>query len=179
MHPLDKRLLMQTPVGALTIRPARPEDLDLVMGILSDACRWLHARGIQQWPDPIPPSEWQVMALTIAAGDVYLAFLPDGRAVGTFRFQWRDQELWGEDSSRAGYIHDFAIHDSVRGNGVGTAMLEWAKEHFRSQGKQFLRLDCVAHNPGLNRYYRKLGLTYRGQVDDGDGYVASLYETAL
>lgn len=161
----------------LTMQPAKPEELKAVMEILDDAARWLHSRGIKQWPYPTPPSEWHAMTRHIATGEVYLARL-DGRAVGTLRFKWSDAKLWHDDAGIAGYIHDFAIHDSVRGQGVGAAMLEWAKEHIRARGKKLLRLDCVAHNAALNRYYRNVGLQYRGQAQDGN-YVGSLFEVAL
>ncbi len=162
----------------ITMQPAQPEELNTVMDILDDAARWLHSRGIKQWPYPTPPSEWPRMARHIATGEVYLARLEDGRAVGTLRFERKDPELWHDDAGIAGYVHDFAIHDSVRGQGIGAAMLEWAKGHIRARGKQLLRLDCVANNPALNRYYRDIGLTYRGQGHDRN-YIGSLYEVAL
>ncbi len=162
----------------ITVKHARPKELDVVMDILNDAARWLHERGIQQWPYPLPASEWASMPQHISNGQVYLARLPDGRAVGTLRIKWTDTGLWGDKTGIAGYIHNFAIHDSVRGQGVGAAMLEWAKGHIRAEGKQFLRLDCVADNPALNDYYRKAGLQYRGQVRFFE-YVASLFEAEV
>ncbi len=162
----------------ITMQPAQPEELNTVMDILDDAARWLHSRGIKQWPYPTPPSEWPRMARHIATGEVYLARLEDGSAVGTLRFKWSDPSLWGDDGGEAGYIHDFAIYSSVHGRKIGAAMLEWAKGRIRSEGKTLLRLDCVADNPALNQYYRSVGLRYRGEAREFN-YVASLYEVAV
>ncbi len=162
----------------ITLQQAQPEELNLVMDILEDAARWLDSRGIKQWPFPLPESEWRAMARHISTGEVYLARRPDGRAVGTLRFKWSDPKLWHDESGVAGYVHDFAIHDTVRGCGIGAAMLEWAKAHVHARGKEFLRLDCLADNAALNRYYLNVGLQYRGRVQDGN-YAASLFEVAV
>jgi len=41
--------------------------------------------------------------------------------------------------------------------------------------KRFLRLDCLASNARLRRYYEDLGFVYRGQLTSGE-YVGALYE---
>lgn len=169
---------IQTTLGTLTAEPARADDLDLVMEIASDAARWLQARSIRQWRYPFLQEDWDEMAACIAAGDVYLARLGNGPAVGIFRFEWRDDELWHDDRNTAGYVHSLAIRDAARGHRIGAAILEWCKDYLRARGKTLMRIDCVADNPRLNQYYRDLGFTYRGQVDD-DGYVASLFEMEL
>jgi hypothetical protein len=51
----------------LEVQRAGPEDVDEVVGILSEATGWLAARGISQWPDPFPRD--RVAALAELAGD--------------------------------------------------------------------------------------------------------------
>ncbi len=170
---------IKTPLGPVTLRPAEPDELDAVFDILQDAAAWLVSRGIDQWPSPIPEVERLPLARHIAEGDLYLARLqPVGRAVGTLYFRWIDPELWHDEKGEAGYVHSLAIHRSVRGFGMGAAILEWAKAHIRERGKKYLRLDCVADNPALNRYYQERGLVLIGQVQY-ENYAASLYQVEV
>ena len=83
----------------------------------------------------------------------------DGAAIGTFRFDWTDEELWEDDPDGGGYVHSFAICNRAHGQGVGAAMMAWAKQHVHEHGKKFLRLDCWGENEPLKRYYTRLGFT--------------------
>jgi GNAT superfamily N-acetyltransferase len=160
----------QSSLGALTIEQATPDELSLVMEIIDEAAAWLHAGGItEQWSSPMSQAAWDRLASRIADGNVFLARLPNGQAVGTLRFDWRDDELWRHDPEGGGYVHSFAIRNSARGHGVGAAMLEWAKQHVRERGRKYLRLDCWGANKRLCEHYSELGFTYRGTVYDDDG----------
>jgi RimJ/RimL family protein N-acetyltransferase len=115
----------QSSLGALTIERAPPDELSLVMEIIDEAAAWLHARGItEQWSSPMSQAAWDRMASRIADGNVFLARLPDGQAIGTLRFDWRDDELWRDDPEGGGYVHSFAIRNGARGHGVGAVMIE-------------------------------------------------------
>jgi ribosomal protein S18 acetylase RimI-like enzyme len=46
-----------------------------------------------------------------------------------------------------------ATRASVRRRGIGKALLDFAERTFREQGKQMIRLDCLADNPALVQYY--------------------------
>ena len=161
-------------LGALSIEPAQPVDLDLVVEIVDEAAAWLHAKGItKQWPSPTPSAFKEFMAQQIVRGDVYLARLADGQAVGTFRFDWTDVDLWRDDSNDGGYVHTFAIRNGAHGQGVGVAMIEWAKQHVRERGKKFLRLDCWGENEPLKNYYTGLGFTLVRYVPEEDWVCAT------
>jgi GNAT superfamily N-acetyltransferase len=155
-------------LGVLTLTQAQPTDLDLVVEIVDEAAGWLHAKGItQQWPSPSPPAFKEFMAQQIARGDVYLAHI-DGDAIGTFRFDWTDVDLWRDDPDGGGYVHSFAIRQCAHGHRVGAAMIEWAKQHVREHGKKFLRLDCWGGNEPLREYYTRLGFTLINLVPEED-----------
>ena len=166
-------------LGTLTIRPAREDELGLVMAIYDDAAQWLHSKGIHYWAYPQPQWIWDLVGSDIGKGYVFLGCTPaDSRAVGTIRVLWSDPEVWPEDAGEAGYVHGLAIRSEVRGHGVGAAMLEWAKGHIRAHGKKYVRLDCEAANPLLRRYYERLGFAFRREVRHGD-YVGACYEMTL
>ena len=101
-----------------------------------------------------------------------------GRAIGTLRFEWSDPYLWPHDPDDAGYVHSLATRNSVRGHGIGAALLEWAKEHVRARGRSRMRLDCWGNNAALCAYYERLGFTFCRQVEH-PRFCANLYEMLL
>ena len=68
-----------------------------------------------------------------------------------------------------------AVRSEMHGQNLGGLILFWAMMKAKQEGKQFLRLDCVAGNGRLRRYYEEQGFSCRGKVVDWD-YVAALYE---
>lgn len=61
----------------------------------------------------------------------------------------------------AGYVHRVAVRD--RGTGVGARLLDWADGHVAGFGGDRLRLDCIAWDAPLRRYYERAGFLH---VDD-------------
>jgi GNAT superfamily N-acetyltransferase len=151
------------------IERARPEELDEVVAVLSEAARWLRALGIEQWPDPFPPER---VEKGIARGETYLARAGD-QVAGTITFQLEDPFFWGEQPPHAAYVHLMAMRRSFAGG--GGELLEWAAEQARLVGRELLRLDCMSTNPGLRGYYQRKGFVHQGDRTILD-HVASLYE---
>ena len=140
---------------------ARPEELGLVMELLTEVSAWLAMRRIVQWTSPPRPDVQPLMAREIAAGQVFLARLAQGEEVlGVMRFEWSDADLWPEDPDGGGYVHSLAVRPAFHGRQAGGAMLRWAAEHVHTRGRRSLRLDCVAENGALRRYYESLGFCY-------------------
>lgn len=164
-----------TPTTVIDSKVAQPEDLPIVMEILAEAAAWLKEKGIDQWPSP-PNEHWQRrMAMAVARGEVYTFGVVKNR-FAIARFTWADP-YWPDDNL-AGYVHSMAVHPDMQGQNVGGLILFWAMMKARREGKQFLRLDCLARNGRLRRYYEEQGFTCRGEIIDQD-YMAALYEKEI
>lgn len=153
----------------MEVRPARPDEIDVVLDVLSDAARWLRARGIDQWPENFE-SDWVLPA--IECGETWLAER-DGEVVGSLVVQWEDPIFWAGFPSDAGYLHRLAVRRS--GAGLGAQLLRWAEHHTAGNGKPFLRLDCVEWNESLRAYYERAGYEHVGDVTVGP-YTRARYE---
>jgi ribosomal protein S18 acetylase RimI-like enzyme len=158
-------------VSGLEIRQARAEDVDELVATLSEAARWLLRRGIEQWPDPFPRARVEAL---VRRGEFFVARL-DGMPAGSLVLRWSDASFWGEQPDDAGYVHALAVRRAFAGQGLGDRLLAWAEVRVAEAGREFLRLDCMAENAALRRYYERLGFELRGEalVDD---FVAALYE---
>lgn len=156
--------------GAVKIELARREDLDEVQDILSEASRWLKARGIDQWPDPFPRARVQE---SFTRGELYVA--RDGDTIAaTFVLQWDDELFWDEQPPVAGYIHAVAVRRERAG--IGHRLIGWVEQAVRESGRSFLRLDCMRDNLKIRSYYETLGFEHRGDRLVGGHFEASLYE---
>ncbi len=143
----------------VVVRPAHPQEVGVVLDVLSEAARWVSGRGIDQWPERFPD---QLVAAGIERGEVYLA-LDAGRAVGTLTLHWDDPRFWGEGDG-AGYVHRLALVSSHRGRGLGHELLDWAESQVVAAGRTYLRLDCMGENEALRAYYEAAGFEHRGDV---------------
>jgi ribosomal protein S18 acetylase RimI-like enzyme len=151
-------------VSDLEVRRAEPADVDEIVAVLSEAARWLLARGIRQWPDPFPRARVEPL---VHRGDFYVARVA-GEPMATLALLWSDPTFWGEQPDDAGYVHALAVRRSLAGRGLGARLLDWAEAEVVANGREFLRLDCVAENHALRRYYEEQGFEQRGEVTVDD-----------
>ncbi len=59
------------------------------------------------------------------------------------------------------------VDRSLYGQGIGQKLLNIAEEKIRSREMTWAKLDCVASNHTLRRYYKNNGYQERGIVDFG------------
>jgi GNAT superfamily N-acetyltransferase len=151
------------------VERARPEELDVVVDVLSESARWLRSRGIDQWPDPFPADR---VDASIARGETYLVRV-GGEVAGTVTLRWADPHFWGEQPPVAGYVHALAVRREFAG--LGAKVLEWASQQVRQAGRTLLRLDCLSENRGLRQYYERHGFVHQRDTIVED-FRTSLYE---
>ena len=149
---------LDTDAGRLAVVRAFIADYDAVMSLLREAADWLSARGIDQWYHWYMEAGEEILRERLQHHEVYL-FRRDNSLIGSLTIQWNDPDVWGERGSdgRAGYIHGMAITRSAGGMRVGERMLEWAVATIGARGKRFARLDAMASNAPLCRYYQEHG----------------------
>ena len=144
----------------MNVRPAAPQDAEVVADLLDEATRWVGGLGFEHWPLPFPRDE---LGAAIVRGEVYVADL-DGVAVATVTLLWDDPMYWGERPADAAYVHKLAVRRACAGQRIGTAIVEWADATAATSGRRFLRLDCLRDNPGIRSYYERLGFEHRGDL---------------
>lgn len=145
-----------------------------ILKLLREAAGWMESKGIRQWT----PGQFneQDIAGYFTTREVYLAM--DGDTVaGMFTLQYSDPLYWGDrNDETCAYLHRLAVAGPYKGGGLGRQLIDYAVNKALEQGSRTLRLDTVAHNVKLNRYYQSMGFCYMGTRDIGEGRLVNLYE---
>jgi hypothetical protein len=137
---------------------AAPGQVDEVLAVLGEAAAWLQARGVAQWPSRFERS-W--VEGDVRGGATWLV-LASGTVSGTVTLDHGDS-VWDDlPGAAALYVHRMAVRRSAPG--LGAVILGWAAGLARQQGREALRLDCVASNGRLRACYEAAGFTHRGDV---------------
>ena len=137
----------------LEIRPATEQDVPAIVAMLAD--------------DPLgatreDPAELGVYleAFGRIDGDPHqhLIFATvDGRPAGTLQLTIV-QGLSRRGMSRA-VIEAVRIHRDLRGQGLGSTLIEWAIERSRELGAGIVQLTSDSSRTGAHRFYENLGFT--------------------
>jgi ribosomal protein S18 acetylase RimI-like enzyme len=152
-------------MSGLRIVPAQPDDLGRYIDLLEEVADWLAGRGIAQWrPGTFRLSE-AYYAESIKQNEVYLAFVGDD-LVGTLRLLLREPIAWPEIvNDDAVYVFNLAVRRQWARQRLGARLLEWAADQASVRGRSYVRLDCLADNAFLRRYYSEAGFVDRGEID--------------
>ena len=155
---------IDTPAGPLTVTRATAADVPAVLAVVRAAAAWVAARGSDQWAYYLTDDAAGLVAYRVGRHEVYLFRTPTGVAVATLCLQWADTAYWPDDGGdgRSGYVHQLAVDPAVGGRGVGAALLAWTADRVRLAGRSRLRLDCLAANADLCRYYDRQGFARAG-----------------
>jgi GNAT superfamily N-acetyltransferase len=158
------------------VERARSDDAAAVRALVEEAAEFLTAHGIRQWaPGALPAS---LIPRGIARGEVWVVRAGGGLAA-SLTLEDEDLETWGASDGSALYLHRLVVARAHAGEGLGRRLLAWAGDEARARGRRSLRLDCVASNTFLRRYYADAGFAERGEVDVGRARLARFEVTSL
>jgi GNAT superfamily N-acetyltransferase len=160
----------------ILVRQAQPGDAPAIEALLLEAARWVDALGVVMWEDNELASD--TIAAEVAAGQFFVAEC-DSAIAGAIRFQLEDMLFWPDIPQQdSAFVHRLVAGRAYQGQGVSTALLQWAAAHARGLGRLFLRLDCDAQRDRLRALYERFGFRLHSYRQVGPYYVAR-YEYPL
>ncbi len=170
----------------MEIRKSTPCDVCALMEIFDEARGTIATLGIDQWQDGYPTRA--IVLTDIDLSRSYAAVI-DGKICGTFVLVddgeitydkiYNGHWMTGDESQSYVAIHRVAISVKNRGQGVSTAMIDYAEKYAKSLGRKSLRIDTHEGNKVMRRMLEKHGFTYCGIIylENGDSRVA--YEKSV
>jgi len=163
----------------LYYKPARPDEITVVLRLLKEAALWLHGKRIDYWQDWLnpPPAFVNWIQQGFQQGEFCLVYHKE-ELIGCFRLQWDDEIFWGRRNEPAGYLHSFTTVRTLAGQRWGERILALIEAHCVEAGKEYLRLDCGSQLTGLCNYYEANGFRKVGQTEVR-GEILTLYEKRI
>ena len=142
--------------GAIVVRPAKPQDWEAVAGLLVEL-----GRGVAAGTATDPTHEMQ-FAGHIRRLDVVtlVAESANTGVVGVLDMEYH-QRL-GDHRPQA-RVHDLVVTESLRGRGVGDALLSRAEELARKRGCFRMALVTAGWREQTHSFYMKLGWSDYGK----------------
>jgi GNAT superfamily N-acetyltransferase len=141
-----------------TIRLAAAEHVETVAELWVRAAAWLKSIGTDQWQYPV---RLAAIREVIEGQNCWLVTDSDDRVVGTVTVAEFGRFDGGWQSSDqpdlALYVHRLVIAEVARRQELGSAILDWASQRAKLQGKNWLRLDAWTSNEALHQYYLDQG----------------------
>jgi ribosomal protein S18 acetylase RimI-like enzyme len=160
---LDDDLPARPPVS---VRRASPEDLPAVLALADELQAPHHAAHPSLFvPAGFPEQHlalWR-RALEGPNGVIFLAEC-EGRVVGYVAADMIDETVTLFHPLRLGRVNSIAVAASMRGRGIGRALMAQAETWARVHGAQDLQLVVWAFNEGARRLYEELGYAPRAIV---------------
>lgn len=156
----------------MEFRMAVMQDLEQLKAVYREIIRNMGERGIDIWDD-IYPCEFfaddikNKRLYVLADGDEILsAFALEDTNEGEQAVTWHDMD------AKAMYMERLGVNVKYAGKGIGTFMIEKAKEIARTSGVEYLRLFAANINQPAIRLYEKNGFqpaegAYDMVFDDG------------
>lgn len=144
--------------------------------MLCEAARWVDALGVVMWEaDELDRSR---IDSDVESGQFVVAEI-DRDVAGAIRFQLEDPLFWPDlPPGRSAFVHRLVVRRTYKGCGVSQALLAWAVDRARTEGRDALRLDCDAGRVKLRALYEDFGFTLHSYRQVGPYYVAR-YEYLL
>lgn len=145
------------------IRRGGPDDLPAVMAMLDGAVAWLDASGrTGQWgSEPFSADEGRTTRIADRLRDheVWVAEV-GGEPAGVLTHAPEPPDYVSAADEPELYVTLLVTSRSFTGRGVGSALLDHAREQARRLGVELVRVDCYAGGDGrLVRYYEGNGFT--------------------
>ncbi|MEW2246618.1 GNAT family N-acetyltransferase [Streptomyces sp. NPDC006975] len=138
-------------MGDLEIRPAVPNDVPAIVGMLAD-----DPLGAQrESPDDLEPYLTAFERITTDPNQRLVVAVREGRVVGTLQLTIIPG-LSRRGATRS-IIEAVRIHADERGGGLGTRFIEWAVEESRRLGCQLVQLTSDKSRTDAHRFYERLG----------------------
>jgi len=162
---------------AIVVRQATADDTRALVDILTEALQWVERLdGTIMW---VEGELEEGLVRAEAEAGMFVVAEAEGRIIGAVRFQLEDQLFWPDiDGSDSAFVHRLAVRRSHAGQGVSTALLQWAVDRARTLGKRYLRLDCDADRPRLRTLYERFGFRLHSYRQVG-AYFVSRYELQI
>jgi ribosomal protein S18 acetylase RimI-like enzyme len=149
------------------IRRAGISDLKSLQPLVKDCISDMQAKGLEQWPDWYPDEN--VLNNDINESSLFVAEEKD-KIIGMVVLNPEVPEIyktiqWKINSKKINSIHRLAVHPIYKTPGLAKELVKYVEELASRNGYTAIRLDTYSENMAANKFYRKMGYQYAGDIN--------------
>lgn len=135
----------------IDIRKANEKEIQILLELWKEKCRWLESRGKKLWN----VDQFTVESLKEKyESPVYYICYKENSIVGAFILIEYDEKYWPEKKhEKAYYLHKLMVCNGHNGNGYAKKIIDWVKDFGQRMGKEYIRLDYDPGRPEIERLY--------------------------
>ncbi|MGM0372234.1 MAG: GNAT family N-acetyltransferase [Halobacteriota archaeon] len=143
---------------AVSVSPAESADLDAVLECWVDLVQGQRAYGSHIEGEANREAARDLLGQYIAGEMLAVArrAVDDAEEITGFVMFYRDQGLF-EESVHRGVIENVYVVPSARGDGVGSALMDYAETELADRGVEVVGLSAMAENRTAREWYRSRG----------------------
>ncbi len=142
------------------IRKAEPRDLEAVGNLLRQVLR-VHHDGRPDLFNEVGKkyTDEELLAIFSSPETPVFVYDKDGAVLGYIFCELRHESSGSLRTLDTLYIDDLCVDEKVRGQHIGKALFEYAKEFAREKGCYNITLHVWECNPGAKAFYASLGMS--------------------
>lgn len=149
------------------IRLAIESDLDAIFTLVKHCNKDMRIKGLEQWPDWYPDKN--DLLKDIKTSGLYLAE-KNQEIIGIIVL---DPEVpkeyntikWRFTSGPVNSIHRLAVHPKKKTPGLAKELVTYVEKIANENGYNIIRLDTYSKNIAADKFYRKMGYQYAGDIN--------------
>jgi ribosomal protein S18 acetylase RimI-like enzyme len=141
-------------IAKVTIRPARREDVGVIVAMLADDPL---GGGRERIEDPLPPSYFNAFEAVERDRNICLVVAEDGEGAVVGCLQLCILPGLSSQGASRGLIEDVRVASHCRSRGIGEQMVQWAVGEARARGCRLVELLTHQTRVDAQRFYERLG----------------------
>jgi ribosomal protein S18 acetylase RimI-like enzyme len=141
-------------ISSVTIRPARHDDVGVIVGMLADDAL---GSGRERIEDPLPPCYFQAFEAVERDPNIQLVVAENGEGAVIGCLQLCILPGLSSQGARRALIEDVRVASHCRSRGIGEQLVQWAVTEARGRGCKLVELLTHHTRVDAQRFYERLG----------------------
>lgn len=168
----------------IVFRKTEYSDIPCVLGMISEAQRYMKENGIDQWQNGYPNED--AVKGDIDRGESFIGVDGEtGKPIVTAAISLRGEPTYGYIDGQWRYdepyivVHRVAVSNSAKGRGIAGQLFAFAESYALKNGFEFMRIDTHRDNLSMRRCIEKFGFEYCGVIYLADSSERLAFDYAI
>ena len=156
------------------LRYAKINEIDKILSIYKERIDWFRTKNINQWQKYLEHHNKDEFLNVIKKNNLFI-ICKNNIIIACFEIS-EESRLWNENTNDSYYVYKLVTKIGTKN--VGKLIFDICENLAKTNGKKFLKIDCLAKNKKLNEIYQSYGFELI-KTDTKDYYTFNLRSKSL